>query len=83
VNYTCYRIDGGEWILYTGPFTLSGDDFYIEYYSVDYAGNVGWGDSNITDCNDFHFLGYSHSDRDKVTNKIILLGLLERFPLLQ
>jgi hypothetical protein len=42
VNVTYYRLDGGEWIVYTEPFTLSedGDDVLIEYYSVDYADNV-------------------------------------------
>ncbi len=42
VNVTYYRIDDGEWIVYIKPFTLSeeGDDILIEYYSVDYAGNV-------------------------------------------
>jgi len=42
VNVTYYRIDGGEWIVYTELFTLSedGDDILIEYYSVDYADNV-------------------------------------------
>jgi len=41
VNVTYYRIDSGEWIVYTEPFTLSedGDDILIEYYSVDNAGN--------------------------------------------
>ena len=71
-NYTYYRIDGGEWALYTGPFILSGDDIFIEYYSVDFAGNVGWGDANITDC----------SDVQSLVN-MLLLRLLERFPLLQ
>lgn len=42
VNITYYRIDRGEWIVYTEPFTLSedGDDILIEYYSVDYAENI-------------------------------------------
>jgi len=42
VNATYYRIEGGEWEIYTGPFTIrwNGEDILIEYYSVDYAGNV-------------------------------------------
>ena len=72
-NYTYYRIDGGEWILYTGgPFILSGDEFFIEYYSVDFAGNVGWGDANITDCTDV-----------QSSDNMLLLRILERFPLLE
>jgi len=42
VNVTYCRIDSGEWITYTEPFTLSkdGDDILIEYYSVDYVENI-------------------------------------------
>jgi hypothetical protein len=42
VNVTYYRIRWSDWVLYTEPFTLSddGDDILIEYYSVDFAGNV-------------------------------------------
>ena len=42
VNVTYYRIGGGDWIVYTKPFTLSedGDDVLIEYYSVDYSENI-------------------------------------------
>jgi hypothetical protein len=83
VNYTYYRIDGGEWILYTGPFILSGDEIFIEYYSVDFAGNVGWGDANLTDFIDFQSSGNSHIYRDKITSNMLLFRLLERFPLLQ
>jgi hypothetical protein len=71
-NYTYYRIDGGEWILYTGPFVLSGEEFFIEYYSVDFAGNVGAGAVNIIDCNDV-----------QSSDNMLLLRLLERFPLLK
>ncbi len=39
VNATYYRVNGGTWILYNGPFTLSPDGIKnLEYYCVD---NVG------------------------------------------
>lgn len=38
---TYYRIDGGEWMLYEEPFTVSSDGVHtIEYYSVDVVGNA-------------------------------------------
>jgi hypothetical protein len=42
VNVTYYQINGGEWVIYTEPFTFSKDEdnILIEHYSVDYAGNV-------------------------------------------
>jgi hypothetical protein len=42
VNITYYRINSGEWVIYTEPFILSGDgdEILIDYYSVDYAGNI-------------------------------------------
>ncbi len=40
VNVTYYRIDNGEWMIYTEPFTLHGHEMQIEYYSIDNAGNV-------------------------------------------
>jgi len=42
VNVTYYRVDNGEWEIYTESFILSedGDDILIEYYSVDYVENV-------------------------------------------
>jgi len=42
VDFTYYRIKFEWWLLYSEPFTLpfDGDDILIEYYSVDYAGNV-------------------------------------------
>jgi len=34
-----YRIDGGEWRLYVGPFSIAGDGAHaLEYYAVDSAG---------------------------------------------
>jgi len=40
VDYTMYRINEGDWQEYTGPFTVDDDDEYtLEFYSVDYAGN--------------------------------------------
>jgi len=41
VNATYYRLNEGEWETYVEPFTIESDDNYvIEYYSVDNAGNV-------------------------------------------
>ena len=41
VAATYYRIDGGNWQSYAGPFTISGDGSHrLEYYSVDRAGNA-------------------------------------------
>ena len=39
---TYYRVNGGDWEVYESPFVISeeGDDILIEYYSVDYNGNV-------------------------------------------
>ena len=37
---TAYRIDGGEWQIYTAPFSISSDGTHsVEYYSVDKLGN--------------------------------------------
>jgi hypothetical protein len=56
VNVTYYRIDYGIWMEYSEPFTLSkdGDDILIEYYSVDYAGNVEDIKSLIVDIDQTH-----------------------------
>ncbi len=41
VDYTMYRLDSGNWITYTSPFTVSQDAAHtVEYYSVDNAGNT-------------------------------------------
>jgi hypothetical protein len=42
VNNTYYCINGGRWEIYIEPFRLSedGNDILIEYYSMDFAGNV-------------------------------------------
>ncbi|MCD6171675.1 MAG: Ig-like domain repeat protein, partial [Thermoplasmata archaeon] len=41
VNSTYYSIDGGAYIKYTNPFTVSNDgDHTIQYYSTDNAGNI-------------------------------------------
>jgi hypothetical protein len=38
---TMYRIDNGNWITYTGPFTISDDGSHsVSYYSVDTVGNA-------------------------------------------
>ncbi|RLF45843.1 MAG: hypothetical protein DRN17_01720 [Thermoplasmata archaeon] len=40
VNYTLYRIDGGQWTEYNGPFNISNEGAHdVDYYSVDTAGN--------------------------------------------
>ena len=42
VNYTMYRVDDGEWTLYTGAFEVTGSGNHtVEFYSVDNAGNEG------------------------------------------
>ncbi|HEX08424.1 MAG TPA: LamG domain-containing protein, partial [Thermoplasmatales archaeon] len=41
VNHTYYRINGSSWVEYTSPFTISdGGSHTIEWYSVDYLGNM-------------------------------------------
>ncbi len=41
VNATYYRINEGEWILYTSLFKVEEEGIYrIEYYSIDNAGNT-------------------------------------------
>jgi hypothetical protein len=35
-----YRIDGGNWTVYTGGFTLTEGEHTIYYYSIDNMGNV-------------------------------------------
>ena len=38
---TYYRINGGEWELYESPFIISEDgEHTIEFYSIDYVGNI-------------------------------------------
>jgi len=40
INYTMYRIDGGEWAEYNGSFNISDEGAHdVEYYSVDLVGN--------------------------------------------
>ncbi|MBU1158050.1 MAG: hypothetical protein KKE24_01770 [Candidatus Thermoplasmatota archaeon] len=42
VNVTMYRIDGGEWVVYTAPFEVTGSGNHtVEFYSTDDAGNAG------------------------------------------
>ena len=46
VNETLYRINEGNWQIYTEPFTLAYDgNFNIDYYSLDKAGNQENGSS--------------------------------------
>jgi hypothetical protein len=40
VNVTVYKIDGGNWTVYTGGFTLTEGAHTIFYYSIDNLGNV-------------------------------------------
>ena len=41
VNYTRYRLDGGEWLDYSSPVTVSAEGPHaLEFYSVDLAGNT-------------------------------------------
>src|SRR5436309_3202249 len=35
-----YRIDGGGWTLFAGPFVLAEGRHQVDYYAVDQAGNV-------------------------------------------
>jgi len=72
VNITYYRINSGEWVIYTEPFILSGDgdEILIEYYSVDYAGNVEDVKSATT-------------PRTRATSNTWYHWFLERFPLLE
>src|SRR2546422_10452020 len=35
-----YRVDGGNWTTYSGPFTLADGVHLIEYYAIDVAGLV-------------------------------------------
>jgi peptide/nickel transport system substrate-binding protein len=40
-DYTYYRLDGGDWELYSGPFVISEDgEHVLKRYSVDTEGNV-------------------------------------------
>lgn len=41
VDFIKYLLDDGDWLTYTGPFTVESDDYHrITYYAVDKAGNV-------------------------------------------
>ena len=41
VDYTQYRLDGGEWVRYSGPFTVDGSgERLLEWGSADVAGNM-------------------------------------------
>ena len=41
VASTSYRVDGGPWQEYSGPFTIIGDGRHaVDFYSVDQVGNV-------------------------------------------
>jgi methionine-rich copper-binding protein CopC/chitodextrinase len=47
INYTMYRIDGGNWTAYNLPFIVTADGTHLlEYYTVDMAGHVTAG--NVT-----------------------------------
>ncbi len=40
VTSVAYRIDGGAWTTYVGPFTVDGGDHTVEYNATDAAGNA-------------------------------------------
>ena len=40
-----YRLDGGEWLTYTGPVTVDGAAHTVDYRATDVAGNTGEADS--------------------------------------
>lgn len=41
VEYTEYRVDGGNWTNYTSPFDISGEGIHlVDYHSVDKGGNT-------------------------------------------
>ena len=82
-NITYYRIDGGEWEIYTEPFTLpDGYDIFIEYYSVDYAGNVE--DVNSENVSDYCIVvNVFKTPRNKATYYPMFYWFLERFSLLE
>ncbi len=50
VDVTRYRIDGGNWTDYTGPFEVTGaGEHTVEYFTVDVAGNIEQvGDVSLT-----------------------------------
>jgi hypothetical protein len=72
VNATYYRINEGEWILYTGLFKVEEGGIYrIEYYSVDNAGNTE--KTNSSDFKIDNGSPFIHLDNEKVKrNKIQL-----------
>jgi len=39
VDETRYKLNDGSWTTYTAPFTITDDEYTLEFYSVDYAGN--------------------------------------------
>ena len=41
VNITYYKLNNGDWEIYDYPFVLTTSNYYvIQYYSIDFAGNV-------------------------------------------
>ena len=41
VDTTSYRVDGGPWTIYTGPFSIGTDGGHtVEFFSTDLSGNV-------------------------------------------
>ncbi|MCK4445423.1 MAG: hypothetical protein KAW09_12825, partial [Thermoplasmata archaeon] len=42
INATLYSVDGGQWMSYSGSFTLSGEGIHqVSYYSIDNLGQNG------------------------------------------
>jgi hypothetical protein len=47
VDTISYRLDGGAWATYAGPFVLTDGAHTLEYYATDIAGNVEPGHSRL------------------------------------
>ena len=78
VAYTKYRIwyngSWSEWVTYSGSFILEGEGIhYVEFYSVDKAGNVEEVHNNthfVDDTPPSTYIGNDKNDSDNAKNKI-------------